>query len=642
MSQEQRELAAIMFTDMVGFTALTQSDERQSLDVLARHNRLLRPFFPKFNGREVKAIGDSFLVEFDSALEATLCAIEIQKFLHDYNIASRDEWKITLRIGIHLGDVVRSGDDILGDAVNIASRLQPLADPEGICVSDQVYGQVRNKLTQDMLKMEPRELKNVKFPVEVYKVVMPWEGGSEPMEARPDSKRIAVLPFANMSPDPSDEYFADGMTEELIDRLAHVRGLEVIARTSVMSYKGEKKKASQVARELGVATLLEGSVRKAGNRVRVTAQLISGATEGHMWSEHYDGILDDIFAVQSEIAEKVAGELKIQLLQEEKLAVEKKATKDTVAYTYYLQGMHLLQKLEEGALRNALSLFEKAVARDNEFARAEAGISDCYHFLAVRGYISFQEGIKKGRESALRALELDPDLAEGHYALAMVNFLADRNQESMSELRTALQLNPNLISANVLLADLSASLGYTQDMVKAAEKAYQLDPLSPRAVDWMGYAYFCTGREEEAMEHWKKTLHLDPYRTYRSMFDYYVSRKEYGNAEFTVKEMERISPTVVYTYLNRGFLAAVTGDEKTAREMIDVLDRGEDMSSTSLAGFIYYGLGDLDKFFEYMFRAARDHTLQATSLRYSPLFDGARKDPRFEEIFRISGMPYKP
>ena len=248
MSDTERRLAAIMFTDMVGFKALTQSDEAQSLAVLERHNKLLRPIFPRFRGREVKTIGDSFLVEFGSALDATNCAVEVQRFLHDYNISSRDEWKITLRIGVHLGDVVRSGGDILGDAVNIASRLQPLADPEGVCISEQVYDQVRNKLPQALVKLEPRDLKGIGFPVDVYKVVMPWERAAAGSRSEQDRNRVAVLPFANMSPDPDDEYFADGMTEELIDRLAQVKGLEVIARTSVMSFKGEKKKASDIAK----------------------------------------------------------------------------------------------------------------------------------------------------------------------------------------------------------------------------------------------------------------------------------------------------------------------------------------------------------------------------------------------------------
>src|SRR5579859_4882784 len=240
-----------MFTDIVGYTALNQSDEAQALEVLDRHDKLLRPFFLKFNGREVKTIGDSFLVEFDSALDATLCAIEIQKFLHDYNISTREDWKIKLRIGIHLGDVVRKGKDILGDAVNIASRIQPLADPEGICLSEQVFDQVHNKIDYPLQRLEGPKLKNVAYATDLYNIVMPWDRettsirpmqSSELRQIELDPLRIAILPFTSMSPDPNDDYFADGMTEELISKISLVRELSVISRTSVMSYKKSQSK----------------------------------------------------------------------------------------------------------------------------------------------------------------------------------------------------------------------------------------------------------------------------------------------------------------------------------------------------------------------------------------------------------------
>ena len=223
----------------------------------------------------------------------------------------------------------------------------------------------------------------------------------------------------------------------------------------------------------------------------------------------------------------------------------------------------------------------------------------------------------------------------------MVMSMADEFQGSLRELRRALELNPSLAAAYLSLSDLSTTLGDTQEMLRAAEEAYRLDPLSPRTVTWLGGAYFFAGRGEEAMEHWRKTLHLDPYRTYRRMFDYYVSKGEYGEAEKAVKEMERLCPALDTTILNRGYLAASTGDEKTAREMIAKLDRGAGVGTTPEAGFIYYALGDLDRFFEYQFRAAKDHTLSAGLLRYSPLFEKARRDPRLEEAFRMAGIPYE-
>jgi adenylate cyclase len=324
LPENERRLAAIMFTDIVGYTALTQSDESQTLEVLARHNRLLRPFFPKFHGREVKTIGDSFLVEFESALDAINCAVEIQKFLHDYNISSRDEWKIILRIGIHLGDVVHSDDeDVFGDAVNIAARIQPLAEPEGICISDQVYSQVRNKVSQTLVKMAPKELKNVRFPIDVYRVMMPWDhAAGTARSSQGDKNRIAVLPFANLSPDPNDEYFADGMTEELIDKLSKIPGLRVPPPTSSFYFKSKlwprSKETTQttiadISKALGVAYILDGSVRKSGDRLRVDARLIRGDSGYVVWSETYDRPFNDILMVQDDIAGEVTKALKASI-----------------------------------------------------------------------------------------------------------------------------------------------------------------------------------------------------------------------------------------------------------------------------------------------------------------------------------------
>ena len=351
MSDEQRRLAAVMFTDIVGYSSLTQKNERLALELLEEHRRIVRPIVARHNGREIKTIGDAFLIEFGSALEATECAVEIQRSLHDYNQQSDPARRVHIRIGIHLGDVIQRQNDVLGDAVNIASRIEPLAEADGICISGEVYAQVRNKIGYPNENLGPRHLKNIDYPIDVYRIL--WMK-DETTKLSLDEKRIAVLPFANMSPDPADEYFADGMTEELIDRLAQVKSLKVIARTSVMSYKKKEKKASEIARELEVGTLVEGSVRKAGNRVRVTVQLINAGTEEHLWSSHYDKNLDDIFAVQSEIAEKVAGELKTQLLESEKRTLEKKPTENTEAYTCFLRGRELFREETEASVRQAI------------------------------------------------------------------------------------------------------------------------------------------------------------------------------------------------------------------------------------------------------------------------------------------------
>jgi TolB-like protein/class 3 adenylate cyclase len=306
MSSSERRLAAIMLTDIVGYTALGQENESAALELLARHRELIRPLFSRHAGREVKTMGDAFLVEFASALEATLCAIDIQSTVHSRNL-ERGE-KLQVRIGIHVGDVMHQEGDVLGDTVNVASRIEPLAQAGGVCISGQVFDHVKNKVSYPFVRLEAGRLKNVNDSVEVYRIVLPWEGQvSKVIEL--DTRRIAILPFSNMSPDPNDEYFADGITEEVISTASAITGLTLIARASVMRYKGMTKGIEEIGKELQVGTVLEGSVRKAGSRLRIGVQLIDVQSQGHLWAETYDRDFGDVFAVQSDIAKQVANAL---------------------------------------------------------------------------------------------------------------------------------------------------------------------------------------------------------------------------------------------------------------------------------------------------------------------------------------------
>src|SRR5579863_108499 len=622
-----------MFTDMVGFTALTQSNESLAMEVLDRHNRLLRPIFTRYNGREVKTIGDSFLVEFDSALEATNCAIDIQKFLHDYNLSSRDDWKITLRIGIHLGDVIHAENDVFGDAVNIASRTQPLAEPEGICVSDQVFGQVRNKIITPLMEIAPQDLKNVKYQVRIYKVLMPWEKSGAPMVQDADRHRIAVLPFANMSPDPNDEYFADGMTEELIDRLAQLKQLKVIARTSIMSYKKKEKRASEIAKELEVGCLVEGSVRKAGNKVRVTVQLIDAGTQEHLWSSHYDGNLEDIFAVQGEIAEKVAGELKIQLIGSEKSTLEKKATENTEAYTCFLKGRDLVREGTEPSLRRAVGLFERAIELDASFARAHEGLAECWMTLGNDGYEPWERAAPKAELAVRRALDLDPDLAESHASLAYVHFMEDRIISCEVEARKALELNPSISEGHRELAFIAFLRGDGPGGIVELETAWKLDPLRAFYIERLGQLYFYLGREEEAKRFWERTAQFAPAATHRALTEFFLSKGDFGKAREHFSLAESLEPNHSWISWMRGFLAARTGDREGAMKAIQKI-RSEWKSADSLnqIGFIHYALGDLDSYFAYIIKAADQHLVRFIYVEYCPLFAGARNDPRYQMV----------
>jgi adenylate cyclase len=302
-----------MFTDMVGYTVLGQRNESLSLALVEEQRNLVRPILSQRGGREVKTMGDAFLVEFSNTLDAVRCAYDIQRAAREFNISRPPERTVHLRIGIHLGDVVESQGDILGDAVNVASRIESLAGDGGVRLTRQVYDQVQNKFELPLKSLGVTSLKNLNVPLEVFKMTMPWEEGGL-SSTQVDRKRIAVLPLANISPDPTDAYFADGMTEELISTMSRISGLKVIARTSVAGYKGSPKKISEIGKELEVGTVLEGSVRKVGDRLRISVQLIDSQTSEHLWAENYDRQLKDVFAIQSDISKTVAEALTVQLL----------------------------------------------------------------------------------------------------------------------------------------------------------------------------------------------------------------------------------------------------------------------------------------------------------------------------------------
>jgi len=629
-----------MFTDMVGYTALTQSNESQAMEILERHNRLLRPLFPKFHGKEVKEIGDSFLVEFESALDALKCAVEIQSHLHDYNIASKDAWKIKLRIGIHLGDVIRRRNDVYGDAVNIASRIEPVAEPEGICISEQVYDQVHNKTSQELLKLSPKELKNVEYPTEVYKVGMPWDKAKTTLPHQLEGNRVAVLPFTNMSPDPADEYFADGLTEELITRLSLVKGLKVIARTSVMNYKNKEKRISDIGTELKVGSVVEGSVRKAGNRIRVAAQLIDIGTEEHLWASTYDKELDDIFAVQSEIASKIAGSLPGVLTPSKVPTSVPGGTNNVRAYTHYLKGIQLKNEGTGDSIRQALENFLNATKVDAAFARAYVEIGNCYASLAVRNLISYEEGVAGMKSGAERALELDENLAEGHALLSFVAWVEDDFGKDEEEARLATQLNPNLAIAYVRLATVRATNGHLKSAIELLETARQLDPLSGEIVVRLGQAYLWSGREKDALDLWNENRRVAPVVVADCMASYYMQKRDLRSAEEEVKALEAAAPDDSKTILQRGCLSALKEDTKAAEEAIETLRRKfrQGARTDSDIGYIRFFLGDLDAYFAAMFRAVESHVFNPLDFRYSPLFGRARSDPRYREVLLKNGL----
>jgi adenylate cyclase len=637
--KELRRLAAIMFTDMVGYTLAAENDESKAMRFLDEQRKIVRSQLTRYDGREVKTIGDAFLVEFASSLAAVQCAAAIQESIHGRNANRPPDEQIHLRVGLHLGEVLERKGDLYGDAVNVASRIEPLAPPDGVCVSRQVYENVNNKSDFGFERLGRRELKNVPAPLEVYRLVMNWEGskGQTKTGALP-ADRVAVLPFVNISPNPEDEYFADGLTEELITKLSQVSGLKVIARTSVMNYKKQQKNASEIGSELGVGTLVEGSVRKSGGRIRVSVQVIDSNTEEHKWATTYDRNLDDIFAVQTEIAAKVTESLPGSILHASK-PLDLGGTKNVEAYTAYMRARQIFQEGREESARSALELFKQSVQLDPGFARGWVGLAGCYANMGSHGFLSRKETKPKAEEALAKAFEISPDLPEAHAAKGLFGWFEDDFVTAEAEDKKAIELNPNLADAYASLALLKSSMGALGESIKLLEKVRELDPLSPM-VPFLGELYSYAGRDEEALEIWAKMERFDPVNTCARLYVYEAERGRFDKAREYLERVERLAPGLVGIVGGRGLVAALAGDEKQAREMIKKLqDSYEDVGvMPNYVAYIYYVLGDVDAAFAWLGKAVKSHSLIPHVLRYSSLFEGLRKDPRYRQLLIANGL----
>jgi len=639
----QRRLAAIMFTDMVGYTSLSESDEALALHPLEEHRTLIRPFFLKHNGREIKTIGDAFLVEFASALEAVNCAVEIQKVLRDVNYGRPSERKMLLRIGIHLGDVIHSKDDVYGDAVNVASRIESLAEDGGVCLTRQVHDDVRSKFKLPLLSLGAKLLKNVSAPVEVYKIVMPWREEKIVASARLERRRIAVLPFANISRDPTNEYFADGMTEELIATMSRLQGLRVIARTSVMGYKDGQKKINEIARELDVGTVLEGSVRNVGDTVRITVQLIDSASSEHLWAESYDRELKDVLGIQTEIAKTVAAQPEVQLLSREKDMIENRQTVNPEAYTLYLKGrFYWNERTEE--MNNAVSCFQKAISIDPEFAHAYSGLADCYNNLADYEWMAPSQAGPLAKDLSTKALEIDQSLAEAHASLGFTLMNHFWNfADAEREFKLAIELRPSYAPAYHWYA-LLFYLRRLEDARSQEELALDIDPYS-RAVN-TGYSLNMAilGKNEEAMDRFRQVIKLNPefatVHAWKSMVHAWLS--EYDSA---IEEAEKALELEknAFHQLVLGWVCAVAGKRVEARRILSDLmsTAGDGYMSPVWVAPVEFAFGRRDEAFRSLQKALTQRDPDLLYFRSLPWFKEYRSDPRWEQIDARLGTPQR-
>jgi adenylate cyclase len=483
-----RRLAAVFAADMVGYSRLIGLDEEGTIArQQALRRELIDPQIAEHAGRIVKTIGDGVLVEFPSVVDAVRCAVAVQEGVPRFESDVPEDRRIRYRVGINLGDIVADGDDILGDGVNVAARVEGLAEAGGVCISEAVYHQIQGKIDASFIFAGEHAVKNIAQPVRVWRWRPGAPGAAVPALAFPNRPAIAVMPFVNMSGDTDQDYFVDGITEDIITALSKWRWFLVIARNSTFAYKGQPIDLNQVQGELAVRYVLEGSVRKAGQRVRITAQLIEAATGTHLWAERYDRELTDIFGVQDEITSRVAAAIEPALSRAESQRGAAKRPEHMGAWDYYQRGSWHLNKLTKPDSAAAYGLFKTAVALEPSLAEAHLGLARA--LIAQWDYGSvddFAPSVREARESALRAMDLDAENPYVHYVLAQTSHWAGDVRAAISYANRAIELNGNFALGHFFLGIAFSLDGRHEEALNALEMGLRLSPRDPRASTWLG------------------------------------------------------------------------------------------------------------------------------------------------------------
>ena len=501
----ERRLSAILAADVVGYARLMGGDEAGTFERLkSLHKELVQPRITARKGRIVKLMGDGLLAEFPSVVEAVQCAVDIQKEMTQREPERPEAERIRLRIGVNLGDIIVEGTDIYGDGVNVAARLESVAEPDGICVSGDVFRYAKGKVKAEFEDRGEQTLKNVPEPVRVYRVMA---FGSESLSGKrpekpsplPGPPSIAVLPFTNMSGDPEQEYFSDGITEDIITDLSKLSNLRVAARNSSFVFRNAQMTIQQIASELDVDYVVEGSVRKSGENVRITAQLIDGRTDAHIWAERYDRRLSNIFELQDEIATSIVKALKVNISPQEELIFEKHATRDVTAYESYLRARALLREMTRRSVELARQMFKKATLLDANYALAYCGLADCASTLAF--HYNVEKGlVDEAIECSLKALEIDPALAEAHAAYGQALELKGDSAGAEREYRTAIELEPNSSVAHFYLGSMYLVKGDALKGQPFLLKAFELANYDLQAAMMVSSAYRTSGNKSDLEE----------------------------------------------------------------------------------------------------------------------------------------------
>ena len=538
---EKRRHAAIMFTDIVGYTALMGKDEDKAFDMLRRNHSLHQNLIKKHNGKLIKEIGDGTLASFPLASNAVRCAIEIQK--------SSKKQEIPLKIGIHEGEMVFASGDVLGDGVNIASRLQEETHEGSITISGKVYSDVKNKADINAKFIGEKTFKNVDEPIKIYSIICEklsedTSNLNSSKSSLPQNKSIIVLPFVNISPDPEQEYFSDGLTEEIITDLSRIHDLLVISRTSAMMFKGSKSSIREITEKVNVRYVLEGSVRKAGNNLRITAQLIDGINDSHLWAEKYSGTLDDIFDIQEKVSQSIVEALKLKLTSGESKSILKRPIENIQAYEYYLKGYSAYSIMTKDGLDKARQYYEAAqkITGDNAFLYAALGN---VYIEYAHIWIKQEDSLNEAEDYANKALELDRETAQAYMILACCQLWRGVTKNMVSLLKKGYSIDPNDIVLIHYYGWSYVIVGRPSKALPLANRIMELDPINPLA-GWSGCPLFYMGKFTEAADVLKKIwspaiLDIPYVRFYTAFLLVYAGRKD--EALDVLEPVERIPST---------------------------------------------------------------------------------------------------
>jgi adenylate cyclase len=683
---EQRKLAAIMFTDMVGYSALAQRDESLALELLEEHRRLLRALFPRFNGTEIKTIGDGFLVEFGSALQAAQCAIEIQRAVAKRNTDAAAGRRIEVRIGIHLGDVIHREGDVLGDGVNIASRLEPLAGPGGICISMDVERQVRHALDATLVKLPTAALKNIAVTMEIYRIVLPWQKaeeaerrGAEPArkQAAATAQRVpsrwttsglvlavvvvlggawwwlrpktlkpagapitslAVKPLDDFSGDTSQAYLSDGMTEALCAALGNISALRVPGRSSVMRYKGGNKSIGEIARELDVDAIVEGSVQRTTTNMLVTVQLIEAATDRHLWATNYRRDLSDFFVVQSEVARAIASEIQVRLTPADlnRLAHARPAKGEAVEAC--LLGMHEWWEWSDAGFTNALRFFERAREMDSRHAPAYAGEALTWAIGASWVWRP-TAAMPKAKVAAEQAIALDPQFADGYIALGCYRVLYEWDWPGAEKaFKQGLELTPNSSLGLDLYQNLLLMKGRFSEALPMLEHAVEHERNSAALSSDLGISYYYAGQFDQAIPRLAKALELSPKFLQAQIFlgwcYQFTGKPEAALAQFEAGA--KMAPDSAWVKAALGYAFGRAGRRADALKLLAEL---EEMAQRRYVpciwqAFVHVGLGENDRALDWLEKSYAAHDTQLISLKLSPVLAPLRNEPRYQALLK--------